>query len=103
MAKKAVATLQQGAGRSYSKVIKMVKSPKTGAYVFQEEIVHNDNVKEFFKYESDNIKRTANGKSFFCCNKPGSTAYFFSKNHAKHLYNRNIVSIFAPANETMVP
>ena len=48
MAKKAVATLQQGAGRSYSKVIKMVKSPKTGAYVFQEEIVHNDKVKEFF-------------------------------------------------------
>lgn len=49
MAKKAVATLQQGAGRSYSKVIKMVKSPKTGAYVFHEEIVHNDKVKEFFK------------------------------------------------------
>ena len=48
MAKKAVATLQKGEGRSYAKVIKMMKSPKTGAYVFQEEIVHNDKVKEFF-------------------------------------------------------
>ena len=48
MAKKAVATLHEGSkeGRSYTKVIKMVKSPKTGAYVFQEEIVHNDKVKE---------------------------------------------------------
>ena len=48
MAKKTVATLQKGEGRSYAKVIKMVKSPKTGAYVFHEEIVHNDKVKEFF-------------------------------------------------------
>ena len=33
MAKKAVATLQTGntSGRTYSKVIRMVKSPKTGA------------------------------------------------------------------------
>ena len=37
MAKKAVATLHEGStdGRAYSKVIKMVKSPKTGAYVFE--------------------------------------------------------------------
>lgn len=48
MAKKAVASLQRGEGRSYAKVIKMVKSPKTGAYVFKEEIVHNDRIKEFF-------------------------------------------------------
>ncbi|MCQ2199993.1 MAG: DUF4295 domain-containing protein [Paludibacteraceae bacterium] len=47
MAKKAVASLQTGEGRSYAKVIKMVKSPKTGAYVFEETMVHNDNVKEF--------------------------------------------------------
>lgn len=47
MAKKTVATIQKGEGRSFAKVIKMVKSPKTGAYMFQEEIVHNDNVKEF--------------------------------------------------------
>ncbi|MEE0973821.1 MAG: DUF4295 domain-containing protein [Paludibacteraceae bacterium] len=47
MAKKTVATIQRGEGRSFAKVIKMVKSPKTGAYMFQEEIVHNDNVKDF--------------------------------------------------------
>ncbi|MEA4976711.1 MAG: DUF4295 domain-containing protein, partial [Paludibacter sp.] len=46
MAKKAVASMQKGEGRSYAKVIKMVKSPKTGAYIFQEEMVHNDKVKE---------------------------------------------------------
>lgn len=47
MAKKTVASLQKGEGRTYAKVIKMVKSPKTGAYMFQENMVHNDNVKEF--------------------------------------------------------
>ena len=46
MAKKTVATLQKGEGRSFSKVIRMIRSPKTGAYVFQEDIVHNDKVKE---------------------------------------------------------
>ncbi len=45
MAKKVVATLQKG-GKNYSKVIRTVKSPKTGAYVFKEEIVLNDQVKE---------------------------------------------------------
>lgn len=48
MAKKAVATLQKGAGKGYSKVIKMVKSEKTGAYSFKEEIVPNDDVKTYF-------------------------------------------------------
>ncbi|MBO4370069.1 MAG: DUF4295 domain-containing protein [Paludibacteraceae bacterium] len=47
MAKKTVATLQKGEGRAFAKVIKMVKSPKTGAYIFEEEMVHNDKVKEF--------------------------------------------------------
>ena len=43
MAKKTVATLQTGKeGRSYTKVIKMVKSPKTGAYVFDEQMVPNE-------------------------------------------------------------
>ncbi|MBO6013241.1 MAG: DUF4295 domain-containing protein [Bacteroidales bacterium] len=46
MAKKAVASLQTGEGRTFSKVIRMVKSPKTGAYVFVEEMVPNDKVKE---------------------------------------------------------
>ncbi|HHT61467.1 MAG: DUF4295 domain-containing protein [Paludibacteraceae bacterium] len=48
MAKKAVATLRKGEGRSYAKVIKMVKSPKTGAYVFQEEMVFSEKVKDYF-------------------------------------------------------
>lgn len=48
MAKKTVASLQKGGGKEHTKVIKMVKSPKTGAYSFREEIVHNDQVKEFF-------------------------------------------------------
>ena len=46
MAKKAVATLQRGEGRGYAKVIRMVKSPKTGAYIFQEEMVLNEAVKD---------------------------------------------------------
>ena len=46
MAKKAVATLQTGEGRTYSKVIRVVKSPKTGAYIFEEEVVPNDQVKD---------------------------------------------------------
>ena len=51
MAKKVVATIRDGnkEGRSYSKVIKMVKSPKTGAYIFDEKMVPNEQVKEFFK------------------------------------------------------
>ena len=44
MAKKAVATFKKGDGRTYSKVIKMVKSPKTGAYIFQEEMIPNEAV-----------------------------------------------------------
>ena len=49
MAKKTVATLQKGAGKGHSKVIKMVKSSKTGAYMFKEEVVTNDEVKDYFK------------------------------------------------------
>ena len=49
MAKKAVATLQKGAGKGFAKVIKMTKSEKTGAYTFKEEIVPNDEVKTYFK------------------------------------------------------
>lgn len=49
MAKKSVATLQKGGGKGHSKVIKMVRSPKTGAYTFKEEIVINEEIKEFFK------------------------------------------------------
>ncbi|MBQ2075551.1 MAG: DUF4295 domain-containing protein [Muribaculaceae bacterium] len=49
MAKKTVATLQTGEGRNFSKVIKMVRSPKTGAYVFEERMVPNDKVDEALK------------------------------------------------------
>lgn len=50
MAKKTVATLQTG-GKTLTKVIKMVKSPKTGAYTFKEEVVPNEHVKDWFKDE----------------------------------------------------
>jgi hypothetical protein len=46
MAKKVVATLKTGKGKEYSKVITMVKSPKTGAYSFKEIIAHNDHIKD---------------------------------------------------------
>jgi hypothetical protein len=49
MAKKTVATLQTGSGKNHTKVIKMIKSPKTGAYIFKEEVVTNDQVDGFFK------------------------------------------------------
>lgn len=48
MAKKVVASLQKGEGKTYSKVIKMVKSPKTGSYIFKEDMVPNEMVKEYF-------------------------------------------------------
>lgn len=47
MAKKVVATLKSGKGNNFTKVIKMVKSPKTGAYSFKQEIIHNDHIKDF--------------------------------------------------------
>ncbi|MCD4723845.1 MAG: DUF4295 domain-containing protein [Bacteroidales bacterium] len=46
MAKKVVASLQS-AGKDFAKVIRMVKSPKSGAYSFKEDIIPNDKVKEF--------------------------------------------------------
>ena len=48
MAKKVVASLQKGEGRVFTKCIKMVKSEKTGSYTFQEEIVHNYHIKDYF-------------------------------------------------------
>jgi hypothetical protein len=46
MAKKVVATLKKGEGKNFAKVIRAVKSEKTGAYTFKEEIVPADLVKE---------------------------------------------------------
>ena len=46
MAKKVVASLKKTDGKTYAKVIRAVKSEKTGAYSFREEIVATDLVKE---------------------------------------------------------
>ncbi|MDE7148824.1 MAG: DUF4295 domain-containing protein [Bacteroidales bacterium] len=48
MAKKVVATLKTSTGKDFAKVVKVIKSPKTGAYAFKEEIIPNDKVKEYF-------------------------------------------------------
>jgi hypothetical protein len=44
MAKKVVATLKKEGGRNFAKVIRAVKSDKTGAYTFKEEMVPVDQV-----------------------------------------------------------
>ena len=49
MAKKVVATLKTSTGKSYAKVIRMVRSPKTNAYTFEENIILSDQVREFLK------------------------------------------------------
>lgn len=50
MAKKVVATLKkEGQGKDYVKVIRTVRSPKSGAYTFKEEIVTNEALKDIFK------------------------------------------------------
>ncbi|MCU0448405.1 MAG: DUF4295 domain-containing protein [Bernardetiaceae bacterium] len=45
MAKKVVATLKKEGGVKYTRIVKAVKSPKTGAYIFKEEIVPEDQAK----------------------------------------------------------
>jgi hypothetical protein len=47
MAKKVVASFQSATGKDFTKIIRMVKSGKTGAYMFKESIVPNDQVKEY--------------------------------------------------------
>ena len=49
MSQKTVATLQDKGKRNLVKVIKAVKSPKTGSYTFREEMVAKDKVNEFLK------------------------------------------------------
>ena len=46
MAKKVVATLKKAGSKDFTKVIRAVKSEKTGAYSFKEEIVSSEMVKE---------------------------------------------------------
>ncbi len=47
MAKKSVASIQTGGGKAHTKVIKMVKNEK-GTYSFNEQMVLNDEVKDWF-------------------------------------------------------
>ncbi len=50
MAKKVVASLKKAdAGKGFAKVIRAVKSAKTGAYTFREEIVPADMVQQILK------------------------------------------------------
>lgn len=49
MAKKVVATLKKEGSAMYTRVVKMVKSEKTGAYVFEQKIVNKETANEFFK------------------------------------------------------
>jgi len=50
MAKKVVARIQTGKdGKGITKIIKMVRSPKTGAYIFKEKVVSAERVKEALK------------------------------------------------------
>jgi hypothetical protein len=46
MAKKVVASLKKTDGKNYAKVIRAVRSEKTGAYTFREEIVPAETVKD---------------------------------------------------------
>ena len=48
MAKKTVATLQ-GSSKKLTKAIKMVKSPKTGAYTFVDAVMAPELVADFLK------------------------------------------------------
>jgi len=44
MAKKTVAIVQNRGSKGFAKVVKMIKSPKTGAYIFKEAIVPKEKV-----------------------------------------------------------
>jgi hypothetical protein len=53
MAKKVVATLKkEGGGKNFAKIIKAIKSEKTGAYTFKEEMVPIDQVQSALKSNS---------------------------------------------------
>ncbi len=49
MAKKVVASMKSTVGKNFTRVIKMVKSPKTGAWAFKEEVMNNEAIKEYLK------------------------------------------------------
>jgi hypothetical protein len=47
MAKKVVASLKRTGGITYTRVVKMERSPKTGAYTFKDAVMESENVKDF--------------------------------------------------------
>ena len=49
MAKKVVATLKKEGSAMYTKVVRAVKSDKSGAYTFEEKVINKDLAKDFFK------------------------------------------------------
>ena len=49
MAKKVVASLKKADSKNLVKVVKMVKSEKSGAYAFKEDIIGKEFTEEFFK------------------------------------------------------
>ena len=53
MAKKVVAAFKGASSKDITKVIKMVKSTKTGAYSFKEAMVPNIKIKEFIASKED--------------------------------------------------
>ncbi|MBA3673423.1 MAG: DUF4295 family protein [Chitinophagaceae bacterium] len=51
-AKTAIKTKDQKAvseAKNWTKVVRTVRSPKTGSYTFKESIIHKDKVNEFLK------------------------------------------------------
>ena len=69
MAKKTVATLQ-GKSKRLTKVIKMVKSPKTGAYTFVEGVMAPELAEEFLKKSTVLLKSSIDQTDIgfaFCC------------------------------------
>ena len=50
MAKKTVAGYRdKSKSKAFTKVVRAVKNPETGAYIFKEEIIPSDMVQEFLK------------------------------------------------------
>ena len=93
MAKKVVATLKTGTGKNFTKVIKMVKSDKTGAYAFKSDIVPNDQIKEFFDKNSTK-------ESFASCLPDRSTAQKARPESSGRAFCVSLSSRSAPLRET---
>ena len=73
MAKKVVATLKTGTGKQFTKCIKMVKSDKTGAYIFKEGIIANDQVKDI-RFRLIQRASSTDALCIFTAPQPGRTA-----------------------------